>query len=209
VRLFLDRARAVLPGFVLDAANRNPWPGICRRLDGIPPPSSWRRPHEKVLSVHKILELLNDRFRLLTRGTRAAQPHQQTLRTLIDWSYDRLESGEQAVLRRLSVFRGAWTLESVEAVVAGGEVMGWDALDLFTHLVEKSLVVRDLAETGTGTARYSLLESIARTPGKLLLDAGGPLRPSNRHRDHIVGPRHGGLRGLKGACPGDVDGAAG
>ena len=188
------------PGFALDAANRHAVAEICRRLDGIPLAIELAAARMKVLSVHKILDLLADRFRLLTRGTRAAQPHQQTLRTLIDWSYDRLEPTEQAVLRRLSVFRGAWTLEGVEAVVTGAEVASWDALDQFTRLVEKSLVVRDLVDAGAGTARYSLLESIrAYAQEKLLQDAGETAEASRRHRDHIVALAMEGFEGLRGA----------
>jgi len=200
VQLFLDRARAVLPGFALEATNRQEVAEICRRLDGIPLAIELAAARMKLLSVHKILELLDDRFRLLTRGTRAAQPHQQTLRTLIDWSYDRLEPGERAVLRRLSVFRGAWTLEGVEAVVGGGEVTSWDALDLFTRLVEKSLVVRDLDDAGAGTARYSLLESIrAYAQEKLLEDSGESAEASRRHREYIVSLAIEGFEGLKSA----------
>jgi non-specific serine/threonine protein kinase len=201
VQFFVDRARAVQPSFALDAGNRPAVSEICRRLDGIPLAIELAAARMKVLSVQQILDLLDHRFKLLIRGTRTAQAHQRTLRTLIDWSYDRLEAGEQAVLRRLSVFRGAWTLEAVEAVATGGEVASWDALDLFTRLVEKSLVAPDLAEGASGTARYSLLESIREYAHEKLLEHPDEAQEAaRRHRDYIVTLAVEGFDGLKGAA---------
>src|SRR6185503_13166368 len=95
----------------------------------------------KALPVEKLVARLDDRFRLLTGGSRTALPRQQTLRALIDWSYDLLSEAERALLRRLSVFAGGWTLEAAEAVCGGDAIEEWEVLDLLTSLVEKSLVV--------------------------------------------------------------------
>jgi tetratricopeptide (TPR) repeat protein len=186
---------------VLEAGNRATVAEICRKLDGIPLAIELAAARMKALSETKILELLDDRFRLLTRGARAAQAHQQTLRALVDWSYDRLEPAEQAVLRRLAVFRGAWRLEGAEAVAAGGEVADWEVLDLFTRLVEKSLVVRDLADAGSSSARYSLLETI-REYGheKLLEHPAEAAEAARRHREYIVALAIEGFDGLKSAA---------
>src|SRR5205823_12041285 len=102
-------------------------------------------------------ERLDDMFRLLTGGSRTALPRQQTLRALIDWSYDLLAEPERALLRRLSVFAGGWTLEAAEAVCLGEGVEEWEVLDLLTSLVEKSLV---LYEEREGKGRYRLLETV-------------------------------------------------
>jgi predicted ATPase len=97
----------------------------------------------RALPVEEIAARLHDRFRLLVRGDRTAVPRQQTLQALIDWSYDLLTERERAVLRRLSVFAGGWTLEAAEAVAAAGDVPEADVLDLVSNLVEKSLVAAD------------------------------------------------------------------
>jgi predicted ATPase len=199
VRLFVDRARAVLPAFTIDDANRGAIHEICRRLDGIPLAIELAAARVKTLPVEKIRDLLDDRFRLLTRGSRAAQPHQATLRALIDWSHDRLDAREQAVFRRLSVFRGAWSLDAVEAVAAGGDVEALDVLDLFTRLVEKSLVVRDVAVRAAGSARYYLFETVRAYAREKLHAAGDEERATvERHRDYIVALSVEGEQGLRG-----------
>jgi non-specific serine/threonine protein kinase len=199
VLLFVDRARAVLPSFAIDDTNRPAIHEICRRLDGIPLAIELAAARVKTLPVEKIRDLLDDRFRLLTRGSRGAQPHQATLRALIDWSYDRLDAREQAVFRRLSVFRGAWALDAVEAVAAGGDVEAWDVLDLFTRLVEKSLVVRDVATQGAGSARYYMLETVRAYAGEKLHESGDEEPDAlRRHRDHVVALSVEGELGLRG-----------
>lgn len=199
VRLFVDRARFALPAFRLDEENRAAIHEICRRLDGIPLAIELAAARVKSLPVEKIRDLLDDRFRLLTRGSRTAQPHQATLRALIDWSYDRLEAREQAVFRRLSVFRGAWALDGVEAVAAGGDVEEWDVLDLFTRLVEKSLVVRDIAAESAGSARYYMFETV-RAYAREKLHASAQEEPLalRRHRDYVVALSLEGENGLRG-----------
>src|SRR5204862_7623173 len=106
-------------GFALTNSNAAAVAQVCQRLDGIPLAPELAAARLKVLPVEQIAVRLDDRFRLLTAGSRTALPRQQTLRALIDWSYDLLSEGEQALLRRLSVFAGGWTLEAAEAVCSG------------------------------------------------------------------------------------------
>ena len=110
VRLFVDRAQAALPGFAVTPANAAAVQEICRRLDGIPLAIELAAARVRVFSVEQIAARLDDRFRLLTAGPRTAMPRQQTLRATVDWSYDLLSEPERAVLRRLAVFAGGWTL---------------------------------------------------------------------------------------------------
>src|SRR5205814_10600861 len=116
VNLFVDRAVSSESSFALTPLNAASVVQICWRLDGIPLAIELAAVRVKALSVQQIAERLDDRFRLLTRGSRTALPHQQTLRALIDWSHDLLSEPERAVLRRLSVFAGGWTLEAAEEV---------------------------------------------------------------------------------------------
>jgi predicted ATPase/class 3 adenylate cyclase len=116
VRLFIDRAKTALPAFTLTDANAPAVAQICARLDGIPLAIELAAARVKLLKVEQVAERLDDRFRLLTGGSRTALPRQQTLRAMIDWSYDLLSESEQVLLRRLSVFAGGWTLEAAEEV---------------------------------------------------------------------------------------------
>ena len=170
VRLFVDRALAAFPEFALTDANAPAIAQICTRLDGIPLAIELAAPRVKALSAEEILERLADRFRLLTCGSRTALPRQQTLRALIDWSYDLLDDRERALLRLLSVFVGGWTLDAAEFVTRVN-----DALDLITRLVDKSLA---LAEGQAESTRYRMLETIRQyAQDKLLhLDDAGELR---------------------------------
>ena len=118
---------------------------------------SWRRREVKVLSVQQIVAHLNDRFDLLAGRDPTKLPHQQTMRTTIGWSHDLLEENQKALLARLSIFRGGWTLDAAENVCSGGEVEAWETLDLLTALFDKSLVS---AEQQGKTFRYRLLETI-------------------------------------------------
>ena len=118
-RLFIDRAVAVLPAFALTQTNAPAVAQVCRRLDGIPLAIELAAARVRVMPIEQIATRLNDRFRLLTGGSRAALPRQQTLRALIDWSYDLLTPSEKTLLRRLSVFSGGWTLEAAESICEG------------------------------------------------------------------------------------------
>jgi non-specific serine/threonine protein kinase len=151
VRLFVERAAAVHPGFALTAQNAGAITQICCRLDGIPLAIELAAARVRVLGVEQIAARLDDRFRLLTGGGRTALRRHQTLQALIDWSYDLLSEAEQALLRRLAVFAGGWTLEAAEAVCTE------DVLDLLTQVVDKSLVS---AEERDGQVRYRMLETV-------------------------------------------------
>lgn len=160
VRLFVERAFASNSAFQLNNANVNAVIEICRRLDGIPLAIELAAARVKTLPVEQIAARLHDRFGLLTTGARTVMPRQQTLRALIDWSYDLLPQEERALFRRLSVFAGGWTVEAMEYVCqADTEVERAQPLlfDTLAHLVEKSLVV---LEERDGTARYRYLETM-------------------------------------------------
>jgi predicted ATPase/class 3 adenylate cyclase len=152
LQLFADRAAAVRPGFAITEQNAQTIARICRQLDGIPLALELAAVRVRALAVEQIAARLDDRFRLLTGGSRTALRRQQTLKALIDWSYDMLLPTEQEALRRLAVCAGGWSIEAAEAICDG-----LPALDALVELVNKSLVV---AEEGLGEARYRLLETI-------------------------------------------------
>ncbi|MFG6200296.1 BTAD domain-containing putative transcriptional regulator [Nonomuraea sp. JJY05] len=158
VQLFLERAVAASPGFVLTDDNARAVASICRRLDGIPLALELASTRVRVLGVRELARRLDDRFRLLTGGHRGAPARQQTLRAMIDWSWELLTAAEQAVLRRLAVHSDGCTLEAAEAVCAGAGVKPAEVLDLLTRLVDRSLVL--VAHEADGT-RYRLLESVS------------------------------------------------
>ncbi len=176
VRLFVDRAAANYPSFRLKEKNAPAIADICRRLDGIPLAIELAAARAKVFSPEQIAARLDDRFRLLTGGSRAALPRHQTLRALIDWSYELLPEGERALLRRLSTFAGGWSFEAAQAV--GSDGLGEELLDLLTHLVDKSLVVvGEEADEG----RYHLLETIRQYARDKLLESGEAAAVRERH----------------------------
>ena len=166
VRLFVERAQASAPTFALTAANAAAVVHLCRRLDGIPLALELAAVRVRALTLEQLLARLDDRFRLLTGGSRTNLPRQQTLRALIDWSYDLLPERERGLWARLSVFANGWSLEAAEQVCAGNDTEAWEVLDLLTQLVDKSLV---LAEEREGAVRYRMLESI-REYGRARLD---------------------------------------
>ena len=140
---------------------------ICQHLDGIPLALELAAARVRALSVEEIAARVNDRFRLLTSGDRTAQPRQQTLRAMIDWSYDLLNDKERTLLRRLAVFAGSWTLEAAEYVASSDGVEPSQVLDLLSDLVDKSLVMID-ADGG----RYRLLETVRQYAHELLIKSG-------------------------------------
>jgi predicted ATPase len=209
VQLFLERARAVLPSFNLTEANAPGVARICRRLDGIPLAIELAAARIRGLTVDQLAERLDDRFRLLTGGSRVALRRQQTLRATVDWSHDLLSEQERVVFRRLATFAGGWTLEAAEAVCGGdgarSGVLGAgeggsdpsqpstpdpapstppDVLNLLLQLVDKSLV---LVGEGPETGRYRLLETIRRYAEEKLLEAGEAAAVRQRHRDSYLG----------------------
>ncbi len=185
VRLFVDRALLVSPHFVLDKDNASHVAQICHRLDGIPLAIELAAARVKVLSVEQISKRLDDRFRLLVGGARTALPRQQTLRALIDWSYDLLSDPERLLLRRLSVFVGGWTLEAAEAICSENGIETYDVLDLLAQLVNKSLVIVD-EHSRSGETRYRMLETIRQYAREKLLDAGGGEIIRDRHLAYFV-----------------------
>jgi predicted ATPase/class 3 adenylate cyclase len=179
VRLFMQRARAVLPEFELTEINALFLTQICQRLDGIALAIELAASRVKLLKVEQIASRLDDAFRLLTGGNRSALPRHQTLRALIDWSYNLLSEEEQTVLRQFSVFIGGWTLEAAE-VVCGNT----DILELLTHLVDKSLVTVDL-EHGD-EPRYYLLETIRQYAREKLIESGEINQIHARHFEYFL-----------------------
>ena len=183
VALFVDRAALVSPGFALTEANATAVRQVCARLDGIPLAIELAAARVKTLSVQDIVTRLNDRFRLLTGGSRTVLPRHQTLRALIDWSYRLLTTDERSVLRRLAVFAGGWTLEAAEAVCSGDDIDAYDVLDLLTRLIDKSLVVN---VPDSEERRYTLLETIRQYLVERLEDAEESAAVRNRHLDYIL-----------------------
>src|SRR5204862_4969090 len=134
------RATLARPAFQVGNDNIHLVAQICWRLDGIPLAIELAAARIRVLTLQQIVERLDDRFHLLTTGSRNAVPRQQTLRSLIDWSHDLLSDQERRRFRRLAVFARGRTLESIEAVCSGEEVESFDVIDILTQLVDKSLV---------------------------------------------------------------------
>ncbi|MBV9279724.1 MAG: tetratricopeptide repeat protein [Chloroflexi bacterium] len=169
VDLFLQRAQSRRPDFALTAQNAPAVAQICARLDGLPLAIELAAARVGSMPVETIAARLDDRFRLLTGGSRTALPRHQTLHAAMDWNHDLLSAAEQALLRRLAVFAGGWTLGAAEAVCAGAGLASWEVLDLLAGLVNKSLV---LLEERDGEARYRLLETV-RQYGQEWLEATG------------------------------------
>jgi len=154
-RLFVERAMSVNPDFSIDDESVIAVTGICRQLEGIPLAIELAAVRTKVLPVEKIFQRLNDRFKLLTGGMRTAETKQQTLKAMVDWSYDMLSPEEKKLLNRLSVFSGGWTLDAAEEVCSGNGLEDVDILDLLSRLADKSLII-----PCTGNKRYNILETI-------------------------------------------------
>ncbi len=180
VRLFVERARAILPNFTLSSDRALAIVEICRRLDGLPLALELASARVNILTVQQITVRLDDRFALLTSGQRATLiPHHHTLRAAIDWSHALLTPEEQLLFRRLAVFEAGCTLDTAEAVCSGeGIAAGW-ALDLLASLVDKSLIVADTM--GRAQARYHLLETIREYALEKLAEAGEMAQWRDRH----------------------------
>ncbi|HEV2029082.1 MAG TPA: adenylate/guanylate cyclase domain-containing protein [Candidatus Dormibacteraeota bacterium] len=181
IALFVDRCSAYQPTFTLTEENAVDIVRICRRLDGVPLALELAAARVRVLSLAQVASRLDDRFRLLTGGGRTVVARQQTLRALIDWSYDLLTDAEQVLFRRLSIFVGGWTLEAAEAVGAGEGIERDAILELLAHLVDKSLVV--MLERG-GAARYTMLETIREYAHEKLVDSGEAPALRRRHFEY-------------------------
>lgn len=182
VRLFIDRATSTQPAFRVTNQNLLAIADICHRIDGIPLAVELAAARIRAMTVEKIAERLTDRFSLLTGGDKTALPRQQTLRAMIDWSYDLLSDPERALLRRLSVFSGSWSLEAAETVCSGGIVDTASILDLLTQLVEKSLVVFNAEGE-----RYSMLETLRQYATGKMKDSGEDAVCRDAHSLYYLG----------------------
>ncbi len=195
IQLFMERGMAVKPDFDLTLQNAPVVVKICRHLDGIPLALELAAARVKVLPVEQLADRLNDRFNLLTQGSRTELPRHQTLRATIGWSYELLTEPERVLFRRLAVFAGGFTLEAAESIGAGDAEQGSGGaeefsplllspsaplLDLLTHLVDKSLVMVDTPEYLNG-ARYKLLETIRQYAWEELLASGEVAWMRDRH----------------------------
>jgi predicted ATPase len=181
VRLFAERAAAANHSFRLTSDNVAPVVDVCRRLDGIPLAIELAAARLRSLSIATLASRLFDRFRLLTRGDRSTLPRQQTLRATIDWSYDLLTEDERALVRRLSVFAGGWTLDAAEHVGAGALGDSPAVVDVLANLVDKSLV-----ELDNEANRYRLLESIREYAQDRLNESDEAAAVRDRHLAYYV-----------------------
>jgi predicted ATPase/DNA-binding SARP family transcriptional activator len=179
VLLFVQRASAVQPAFVLQPELMPAVGDICRRLDGLPLAIELAAARVKVMPVAQIAARLDDRFHLLTGGTRTVLPRHRTLRALVDWSYDLLTDPERTAFDQFSVFSGGWSLEAAEHVCAAAGIEAGEVIDVIAHLVDKSLVV---AGSGIdGTARYRMLETLRQYGLEALGARGQVIECRQRH----------------------------
>jgi non-specific serine/threonine protein kinase len=183
VRLFSERAGTAGAAFSVNEANAADVAQICKRLDGIPLAIELAAARTKVLSVEEIAARLDDRFSLLTAGSRTAIPRHQTLRATIDWSHDLLSEPERTLFRRLSVFAGGFTLKAAEVVCGAGMRPG-EVLDQLGRLTARSLATVEPAEAGE--TRYRLLETIRQYALEKLLAAGEASAVRQSHVDYYL-----------------------
>jgi predicted ATPase/DNA-binding SARP family transcriptional activator len=195
--LFADRARAVRPGFTADGPAAGVIEDICRRLDGLPLAVELAAARLRALPLATLAERLDDRFRLLTQGARTALPRQQTLRAVVDWSYDLLFSDERRLFARLAAFTGGCGLPAAEAVCADDQVPADEVLDVLSRLVDKSLVTA----SGDGEARFGQLQTLWQYGRERLAESGEADAIRARHGAYyrqLATEAHQGLRGATG-----------
>jgi non-specific serine/threonine protein kinase len=188
VQLFEQRARQVRPDFAVTPENLAAVLDVCRRLDGLPLALELAAARTRALDVSQIRDRLDDRFRMLTGGSRGAVAHHQTLRDLIDWSYQHLLDGEKKLFARLSVFSAGWSLEGMEAVCGGDGLEEWELLDILSRLIDKSLVEmesRAAGSEGAGGTRYRMLESVREFAQGALAEAEAEAT-RRRFRDYYI-----------------------
>jgi predicted ATPase/DNA-binding SARP family transcriptional activator len=196
--LFADRARAVRPGFTADGPAAGVIEDICRRLDGLPLAVELAAARLRALPLATLAERLDDRFRLLSRGARTALPRQQTLRAVVDWSYDLLFSDERRLFARLAAFTGGCGLTAAEAVCADDQVPAGEILDVLSRLVDKSLLT---ASGGDGEARFGQLQTLWQYGRERLGESGEAGAIRARHAAYyrqLATEAHQGLRGATG-----------
>jgi predicted ATPase/DNA-binding SARP family transcriptional activator len=182
VRLFTERAAARSPSFGLTVESAPCVAELCARLDGIPLAIELAASRVGTLALQTIVDHLNDRFAVMTSGSRTDLPHHRTLRAMIDWSHNLLCDQERALLRRLSVFGGGWTLEGAQTVAGFGILQESDVLSLLPDLVQKSLV-RLHGDSG----RYDMLETIRQYSLDRLKEAAEEAATRSRHVDFLLG----------------------
>ncbi|MGE5603924.1 MAG: helix-turn-helix domain-containing protein [Nitrososphaerales archaeon] len=182
VRLFGERAAAARPDFKIQEGNAAPVAEICRRLDGIPMAIELAAARAKELEVEELCHRLDDRFDVLTGGSRTALPRHRTLRATLDWSYGLLAGEERVLLRRQAVFSGGWDPEAAEAVCAGDDLQG-QVLELTSRLVDKSLVV--LGWRGQA-GRYGTLEAMHEYALERLAESGEESRLRRAHAEYFL-----------------------
>ena len=183
VQLLRDRAGAVRKDLVVDTRTLATMVRICRALDGMPLAIELAAASLRTMSVEQLAHRLDDRFRLLTSGSRTALPRHKTLRAVVDWSWELLTDAERVVLRRLSVFSGGASLEAAERVCAGDSVEQDQVLELLTSLAEKSL----LLTAGNAAPRYRMLGTIREYAGHRLAEAGESERARRTHLAYFTG----------------------
>jgi|CXWL01.1.fsa_nt_gi predicted ATPase/serine/threonine protein kinase len=182
-RLFFDRASLHRPQLKVTLENAPAVASICHRLDGIPLAIELAAARVRAMSVAEVNARLDHGMGMLSSGRRTAAARQQTLRSLIDWSYDLLDEPEQAMLRRLATFSGGWTLAAAEQVCSGQGIADWAVLDLLASLVDKSLVQ---AEDGGKTTRYGLLETMRQYAQDRMRESGDAAQWQSRHLSYFV-----------------------
>lgn len=195
VRLFVERAQQHKPSFALNAREAPSIAELVARLEGIPLALELAAARVRSLTVVEINTRLTDRYKLLTGGGRVLQERQQTLRALVDWSYELLTQNEQTVLMRLSVFAGGFDLAAAEHVCGDEPLSPGDVLDLLTSLIEKSIVMHEEREDAT---RYRMLETIRDYALEKAQLAGGMVTTAARHCEHYAALAADANRGLKG-----------
>ena len=183
VRLFVERAGAAAPGFKLDENNAPAVARICQRLDGIPLAIELAAVRIRVLSASQIAARLDDRFLLLTGGSRVAMPRQRTLLATMDWSHELLSDRERALFRRISAFANGFTLEAAEDVCSEDGIDRGEVLDLLCRLVDKSLV---LVGRRGDDARYRTLETVGQYASEKLEGSGEEEPVRSRHADYFL-----------------------
>jgi len=183
VKLFIDRAQAAQPTFKVTNENAPAVAQICHRLDGIPLALELAAAKVRALSVEQISKRLDDRFRLLTGGSRTALERHQTLRATLDWSYNLLPEKEQILFRRLSIFVDGGTLEAAESVCSDDLIVREDVFDLLEQLVNKSLVI---AEEWQSETRYRMLETMRQYANEKLVEAGESKNLRDLHLDYYL-----------------------
>jgi predicted ATPase/class 3 adenylate cyclase len=195
VQLFVERAQANKPGFALNDKEAPAVAELVARLEGIPLALELAAARVRTLSVADINARLKDRYKLLTGGGRVLLERQQTLRALVDWSYDLLPEHEQILLARLSAFAGGFDLAAAELVCGTEPLAPEDVVDLLVSLVDKSLVMPEESESGT---RYRMLETIRDYARIKLIERGDLEQVSSRHCDYYFVMAKAGNRGLQG-----------